>query len=792
MIRSLRRSFAAKLIVGGCLLALVVVGGVASYLIFSRTTQTRAAAQSNADNRVGVMAQVLDRFTGAESLNAAASVANQAALRQALTGPAPAAAVPALFQGASVDLAGQVLLISDAGGSLLVIQQSPSLGGVTPITIAPEAMRFALRGGSCQRAEGGAAPGACGTEMVAADEPAYVVALPVTDSTGRVVGAVAYAAPLAYQLHSFQALFGFPTAFISAQHPDREFRPDLAGTSATDPALRAALADRPPTSASGGAAARAAIYDAPVAGGGTGSVAGSFTPVRGPAGELTGYVGVEVPVAQFTGDERTDIIVLALIAVFVLLLVALMVVVFVARFVKSPVARLEHGVARIAGGDYATDINVQSDDELGRLASNVNRMRVSIAGYVREIEAARERLDAAVERISGVSRALTTTTTGVDALQGAVVQAAASIAGRSASAMLVVREKEKLDQVAQAGLPQRLEDWTGVESVLDGQPVRIDHEAGGVLVAVPMYYQDEVIGALAVVTPHAAAGEQGEPDVDVLAVLANNAAIAMENARLFEQERQTVQRLRELDAMKSDFMATVQHELRTPLTAIMGMSDLLEMCWTMWEDGPKIEAVQDIQVAAKNLYDIVETIIDFSTMDESQLHLQPTEVPLRAMVDSVLDVVGERYKGGLPVPVDVVGDADVEVMADPERLSQVLRALLDNAMKFSDGQGRTTISFAPVEGGGTVRIEVADQGSGIPAEDLPRIFDRFYQADNTATRKYGGTGMGLALVKRMVQAHGASVTVASVPREGTRVVLLWPSPQPAPAATEAPATAAAG
>jgi signal transduction histidine kinase len=773
VIRPLRRSFAAKLVVGGCLLALVVVGGVASYLIFSRTTQTRAAAQSNAENRVGVMAQVLDRFTGAESLNAAASVAGQTALQTALAAPDPATAVTTLFRGAaSVDLAGEVLLIADDRGVILFTQQSPSLGGITPITTTPEAVLAALQGGSCQRADAGPVAGGCGTEIVAGGQAAYVVALPVTDTTGRTVGVVAYAAPLTYQLHRFQALFGFPTAFVAAGRTDQEFRPDVAGTGVTDAALRSALAGDGSASST---KVRDAVYDAPVSGGGTGTVAGSFVPLRSAAGGLTGFMGVEVPVAQFAGDERTDIIVLALIAVFVLLLVALAVVVFVHRFVTRPVARLERGVARIAGGDYATDIAVQSDDELGRLGANVNRMRESIAGYVREIESARERLDTAVERVSGVSRALTTTTSGVEGLQHAVVRAAADIAGGDASSVLAVREGDALVVAASVGDAPALITWTGVDRVLAGETVRLDHAEHGSMVAVPMFYQDTVVGALAVIMPTAVAADHREADVDVLAVLANNAAIAMENARLFEQERQTVLRLRELDTMKTDFLATVQHELRTPLTAILGLADLLEMCWGMWDDAPKLDAVRDIQVAATTLHDIVETIIDYAAMDDAQLRLHPAPVQLGAAIATVLELVAERYKGGLPIPVDVEGEGDVAVRADPDRLNQVLRAVIDNAVKFSDGQGRARITFAPVDDGRKVRIEVSDKGAGIPGDDLPRIFDRFYQVDNTATRQHGGTGMGLALVKRMVQAHGATVEVASTLGEGTSVVLVWPA-----------------
>ena len=782
MIKSLRRSFATKLIVAGCLLALIVVGGVASYLIYSRAQQTRAAAQSNADNRVGVMAEVLNRFTGVQSLSAATSLASQRALGGALAAPHPSSAVQAVFAASTpVDLDGEVLLVTDASGNVIYSRTSPSLGSSVPAMAAPPAVHTSLSDGQCARGGQSPVPGGCGVELVSGQIPAYVVALPVVNS-GRVVGSVAYVAPLAFQLSRFQALFNFPTAFIPATRTDVELRPTLGGTVTTDPGLRATLGQRGGT--------YRAIYDAPVGAGNTEAVAGSFVPVYGAAGNLTGYIGVEVPLSQFVGDERTDILVLALISIFLVLLVAFVVIAFVERFVKRPIARLEGGVARIAGGDYTTGIAVRSQDELGRLATNVNTMRDAIAGYVHQIEDARERLDHALEQVSGVSRALTTTTAGVPTLQQAVVRTAASIGGGPRSALLAMRDgdTDTLQAVATEGDPPPLSHWPGLPKVLAGQTVRLDSPEHGSLVAVPMFYQDRVVGTLVTVTPKKEGVAVDDSDVDVLAVLANNAAIAMENARLFEQESETVRRLRELDSLKTDFLATVQHELRSPLTAILGLADLLEMCWDMWDEGPKLEAVRDIQVAAKNLYDIVETIIDYSVMEDEKLGLKPEAVPLRETVVNTLGLVGERYRGGLPVPVDIEGDEAVTVFADPERLVQVLRAVLDNAVKFSDGRGRVTVSFAPDKAGREVRIEIADEGIGISAEDVPRIFDRFFQVDSSATRRYGGTGMGLALVKRMMLAHGAHVTVKSTLSQGTRVMLIWPA-SPDAAAGEARAVA---
>lgn len=773
MLGAVRRSFAAKLIVGGSILALVVVGGVAGYLILSRASQTAAAAQSNADNRAGVMAQVLDRFTGAQTLSAAASLASQAPLKAALAGPDPSGAVAALFATApSIDVAGEILLVTDAGGNIVYTHASPSVDQGLVINSAPAEVESALRGGRCGRSSESPVAGGCGVEFINGKDPVYVVALPVTSATGT-VGTVAYVAPLSFQLARFQALFGFPTAFIPAGHPGLEIRSG-GGAGETAAALRDELGR------TGGGTTFHAVYAVPGQGGASSMVAGSFVPVYGATHQLTGYIGVEVPLAQFVGDERGDILVVALIAIFVLLLVVIVVTLFVEQWVKRPVARLERGVARIAGGDYTTAIEVRSSDELGRLASDVNRMRDAIAEYVTQLREARERLNAAVETLSGVSRALTTTTTGVEALQQAVVRTAVALAGGAASATLGLRDGDLLVTAAQEGrgAPQ-LGSIRGIEAVLEGRVVDHRDEQGRGTVVVPMFYQDSVVGALAV-------SATTEIDPDVLAVLANNAAIATENARLFEQEKETVRRLLELDALKTDFLSTVQHELRTPLTAILGVSDLIELYWERWPDSQKLEGISDIQVAAKNLYDIVETIIDYSALEDERLGLNVEVVPVRAALDEALEKVGGRYKGGLPVPVTVECDDEVLVQADRPRLVQVLRALIDNAEKFSDGRGEVHVVVRPHNRDREVRIEVSDQGIGIPQDDLPRVFDRFYQVDNTATRRFGGTGMGLALVKRMVQAHDARVDIDSTPEQGTTVVLTWPAPERDRSGSDAP------
>ena len=398
-----------------------------------------------------------------------------------------------------------------------------------------------------------------------------------------------------------------------------------------------------------------------------------------------------------------------------------------------------------------------------------------------------------VDRVSAVARALTTTTGGVVALQREVVRAAATLAGDGATAAMALREDDhfvlaNLDLPVDPGFT---EGWERSPELLSGKRLNRLVPGKGSLLVLPMFYGGDVMGALAVLSPEHAPRRRYDTE-DVLASLAGNAPIAMENARLYEQEREAVRRLRQLDAMKSNFLSTVQHEMRTPLTAILGLSDLIDMCWDTWNDPSKLDALRDIQVAAKNLDGIVETIIDFSADDGPVMALALSDVALAVAARAAIETIGERHKGGLPIPATVDVAPDIRLAADPDRLGQVLRALVDNAVKFSDGTGSVLVR-ATRAGDGVVLIEVIDHGIGIPDADADHIFDRFFQVDNTATRRFGGTGMGLALVKRVVDAHGATIEIDSHVGDGTRVVLRWPEraaphggPDKAPIASSVP------
>jgi signal transduction histidine kinase len=762
----IRSSFALRLLAAGVALSLVLIIGISAFLLISRQQQTRAAAVNYSDSRAKVIGQLFDNVSKPTLLLDADSLATK--LTQLVAQIAGVPNTTAADDVKLLDKYGPVIQGSGQGafGEYPVLMDKAGQVFAPPKVLAPTIASTTLHDALTGKSD-------YGIELLTDTNGPRAVSdagATVFDRNRHPIGAVVYVLPLLDELRHFEGVIGYPTAFIPVQSPSVIARLSADGKTpsggTTPPAIQAQVA--------AGNTQPQGTYDITK----IGTVAGSFVPLAGPDGRTAGYVGVEVKLSDFVGDVRGDEFTLGLIAIFAILGTALLVFFFVERFVRRPVNRLERGVARIAGGDYSTDIPVTSSDELGRLAEGVNRMRAEIADYVTQIEQARARLDAAVDELGGVSRALTTTTRGVAGLQEAVVGAAAAIAGHGSAALLLIRDGDNLSLRAAHGVegrPPDISGWHVAPTLLDGRSIRVDQpppgwKAGGML-AVPMFYQDAVVGALAVIT------RAGEPPVEgqeqSLAVLANNAAIALENTRLFEQERETVRRLRELDALKSDFLGTVQHELRTPLTAIMGMGDLLEMCWETWDDAHKTEALHDIQVAAKKLYDIVETILDFSLLESDTLSLKPLPTQVRGAVDEAVHAVQARLKEGLQVSLSVDVPADVEVYADPTRFNQALRALLDNAVKFTPEGGSIWVR-SHRNGGDMVRIEVADTGIGIPEEALPRVFERFYQVDNTATRTYGGTGMGLALVRRLVEAHGGSVEVESRVGEGSCFALLWP------------------
>lgn len=265
-------------------------------------------------------------------------------------------------------------------------------------------------------------------------------------------------------------------------------------------------------------------------------------------------------------------------------------------------------------------------------------------------------------------------------------------------------------------------------------------------------------------------------DVEALELMAMLAGRALENARRFEDERRTVERLGELDQLKSDFLSNVSHELRTPLTAIEGIGLTLEEQWDTLGDTLRLELMNRLNANARTLHQIITTLLDFSRIDAGRMdvHLEP--VPLRPHIDAV---VGRLH--GLLVSHRVTVDVprDVLVLADPMLLDRVVENLLSNAVKYTP-HGTAIEVTARIEHS-EVAVAVSDSGPGIPPDDLRNLGDRFFRGGDPNTRRTRGTGLGLALVKEILGLHQTRLEIISRVGQGSRFSFRLPvalPPQP--------------
>lgn len=227
--------------------------------------------------------------------------------------------------------------------------------------------------------------------------------------------------------------------------------------------------------------------------------------------------------------------------------------------------------------------------------------------------------------------------------------------------------------------------------------------------------------------------------------------------------------LRRAETVRREFIANVSHELRTPLASLKALVETLQD-GALEDEAAAQEFLRRMQVEVDGLTQLVRELLELSRIESGQmvLRLEPTDV--RKLLEASRDrLLAQAQRAGVELALDVPTDIS-NVLADEERVQQVLINLIHNAIKFTPAGGRVTLN-ATVSGDG-VLISVADTGVGIPADDLPRIFERFYKADKS--RSSGGTGLGLAVAKHIVQAHGGEIWAESVEGQGARLTFRLP------------------
>jgi signal transduction histidine kinase/DNA-binding response OmpR family regulator len=361
---------------------------------------------------------------------------------------------------------------------------------------------------------------------------------------------------------------------------------------------------------------------------------------------------------------------------------------------------------------------------------------------------------------------------------------------KEAKHSIAVGSRTIIGQVTESGKPYAASD-TSKDPLFRAYPALPDTKTQ---LALPLKIGDRMLGALDI---HVAWVNAFLPaDIAVLQSLADQVAVALDNARSYEVEREALKEMREADKLKTQFLANMSHELRTPLNSIIGFSRVI----LKGIDGPitdlQNQDLTAIHNAGQHLLGLINDILDISRIDAGKMELAFEEVDLRNLIQSVASTALGLIKDK-PIRLSQYIPDDLPLArADPIRARQVLLNLLSNAAKFTESGSiviEAKLQTNP-DNYPEIVVSVSDTGSGIPADHFPKLFEAFSQVDASPTRRTGGTGLGLSICKRLIEMHGGRIWVDSILGKGSTFYFTLPALQPktAPAAETAPTAAAIG
>src|SRR5262247_2399071 len=290
---------------------------------------------------------------------------------------------------------------------------------------------------------------------------------------------------------------------------------------------------------------------------------------------------------------------------------------------------------------------------------------------------------------------------------------------------------------------------------------------------VPLLRFHEVMGAL--VVRRKSPGEFSKNTIDLLRTFAAQSVLAIQNARLFQEIEEKGRQLELASQHKSQFVASMSHELRTPLNAIIGLTEMMVTNAVRFGTEKALEPLRRVNAAGTHLLSLINEILDLSKIEAGKLELSPETVNLAPLLEDIIGTarqLAEQNKNRLVVESP---DNPGSLTVDSMRLKQILLNLLSNACKFTK-EGEVALRVRKVvDGQSWIELAVADTGIGLTAEQQAKLFQDFTQADSLTARRYGGTGLGLALSRRLARMMGGDVTVASEPGKGSVFTVRMPA-----------------
>jgi two-component system phosphate regulon sensor histidine kinase PhoR len=400
--------------------------------------------------------------------------------------------------------------------------------------------------------------------------------------------------------------------------------------------------------------------------------------------------------------------------------------------VIKPLNDITATAREMAGGKLDYELRIYTRDEIGALARSINDMARRLRSTIADITEERNRMRAVLNSMADGVIALDQN--GRVMLINPVVEAAFGITQQSSygkNILEVVRNYD-LDQL----LDQALRNNKAVTRELK------------MLIPEDRIYRFHV-------TPLQSRGQEGGGVVVLI--------------------RDITER-KQLEQMRTEFVANISHELRTPLTSVQGyVETLLDGAMEDLTTGKKF--LQIIDEETKRLSRLIDELLDLSKLEERRVMYRWQQVNLADTVNRVLTIFRPQIEEKqLEVNTDILLSLP-PVQGDPDMLAQVVINLIDNAIKYTKAGGNIRVSLAAA-GEDEIRLEVTDSGAGIPAESIPRIFERFYRVEKARARELGGVGLGLAIVKHMVKAHGGRIEVLSEVGRGSQFIVYLPVVKP--------------
>jgi two-component system phosphate regulon sensor histidine kinase PhoR len=460
-------------------------------------------------------------------------------------------------------------------------------------------------------------------------------------------------------------------------------------------------------------------------------------------GELDGFVRVALPISQVEAQVARLRRVILLVALLVVLGAAILAI-FIAERIARPVRRLTEVVHRTAAGDLNARLLPTTEDEIGELTRSFNQMAIQLRKTINSLTEQQDQLSAVLDNMAdGVL------ITDAQGLVGLINPAAGRFLGAN-------RNRALGRSFAQVARDHRIIDlWRRCYKDRKEQvePIEMDR-------------QDAFLQVIA--TP------LGEADRSCLLIL------------------QDLTRVRRLETVRRDFISNISHELRTPMAALKALVDTLRD--GALEDPPAAQRFLDrMDMEVDALTQMVQELLQLSRIESGRAPIRLEPVPVMdAVVPPVERLRPQAERAQLDLSVDIPSDLP-SLLADVDRVQQVVTNMVHNAIKFTPVGGRievsarklwvaddgemilTAIGLEPgsLRSGEWVLIQVEDSGVGIPAKDLPRVFERFYKADRA--RSGGGTGLGLSIAKHIVQAHDGQIWAESVEGEGSSFRFVLPT-----------------